>query len=69
LQKHYNRTDLKIWNQLKGRIYSRFSQNKIQEFSESGLYNFISLFITLAVTADTMNVVSSYENISINLLY
>ncbi|XP_011498574.1 PREDICTED: protein MMS22-like [Ceratosolen solmsi marchali] len=63
LQKHYNRSDLKIWNQIIGRIYSRFSQNKIQEFSESGLFNFITLFITLAVTGDTINVCSAMVNL------
>ncbi|KAL7294391.1 hypothetical protein TKK_0012396 [Trichogramma kaykai] len=59
LQKYYDQNDLKFWNQIKGRIYSRFSQNKIQDFSECGLYNYISLFITLAITADTSNVCST----------
>lgn len=54
----YNKTDRKYWNQIKGRIYTKFSKSKVEEFSESGLYNFISLFITLAITADTTNVVS-----------
>ncbi|XP_026671561.1 protein MMS22-like [Ceratina calcarata] len=57
LRVNYN-TDKKHWNQIKGRIYSKFSKSKVQEFSITGLYNFISLFLTLAVTADTANVCS-----------
>lgn len=56
--KKYGKSDLKYWNQLKGRVYTKFSKNKVAEFSENGLYNFISLFITLAITADVINVVS-----------
>ncbi|KYM87553.1 Protein MMS22-like protein [Atta colombica] len=51
--KKYGTSDPKYWNQIKGRVYTKFSKNKVAEFSESGLYNFISLFITLAITADT----------------
>ncbi|XP_014477165.1 PREDICTED: protein MMS22-like isoform X2 [Dinoponera quadriceps] len=54
--KNYSKMDAKYWNQVKGRVYTRFSKSKVREFSESGLYNFISLFITLAITADTTNV-------------
>ncbi|XP_029176045.1 protein MMS22-like isoform X2 [Nylanderia fulva] len=54
--KKYGKTDSKYWNQLKGRVYTKFSKNKVAEFSENGLYNFISLFITLAITADVTNV-------------
>ncbi|TGZ50279.1 Uncharacterized protein DBV15_02129 [Temnothorax longispinosus] len=54
--KKYGTSDLKYWNQIKGRVYTKFSKNKVAEFSESGLYNFISLFITLAITADITNV-------------
>ncbi|XP_043496827.1 protein MMS22-like isoform X1 [Polistes fuscatus] len=56
LKKNYGSNDTKYWNQIKGRVYSKFSKGKVQEFSETGLYNFISLFLTLAVTADTLNV-------------
>lgn len=56
--KKYGKTDPKCWNQIKGRIYTKFSKNKVSEFSESGLYNFISLFFTLAITANITNVVS-----------
>ncbi|XP_015439046.1 PREDICTED: protein MMS22-like [Dufourea novaeangliae] len=58
LQINYSSSDTKHWNQIKGRIYSKFSKSKVQEFSVTGLYNFISLFLTLAVTADTINVCS-----------
>ena len=58
LQINYSSSDTKHWNQIKGRIYSKFSKSKVQEFSVTGLYNFISLFLTLAVTADTTNVCS-----------
>lgn len=54
--KKYGISDPKYWNQIKGRVYTKFSKNKVAEFSESGLYNFISLFITLAITADITNV-------------
>ncbi|XP_028046332.2 protein MMS22-like isoform X2 [Monomorium pharaonis] len=54
--KKYGTSDPKYWNQIKGRVYTKFSRNKVAEFSESGLYNFISLFITLAITADITNV-------------
>ncbi|OAD54304.1 Protein MMS22-like [Eufriesea mexicana] len=58
LRINYNNSDTKYWNQIKGRIYSKFSKGKVEEFSLSGLYNFISLFLTLAITADTTNVCS-----------
>ncbi|KAK2579413.1 hypothetical protein KPH14_003271 [Odynerus spinipes] len=56
LTKSYDSNDTKHWNQIKGRVYSKFSKSKVEEFSETGLYNFLSLFLTLAVTADTLNV-------------
>ncbi|XP_012139632.2 protein MMS22-like isoform X2 [Megachile rotundata] len=58
LRINYSNSDTKHWNQIKSRIYSKFSKSKVQEFSITGLYNFISLFLTLAVTADTTNVCS-----------
>lgn len=49
--------DVKHWQQVKGRIYSKFTKAKLQEFSESALINFITLFLTLATTtADIVNV-------------
>ncbi|XP_053997170.1 protein MMS22-like [Hylaeus anthracinus] len=58
LQINYGNNDTRYWNQIKGRIYSKFSKSKVQVFSLTGLYNFISLFLTLAVTGDTTNVCS-----------
>ncbi|XP_043279695.1 protein MMS22-like [Venturia canescens] len=58
LRKIYDKNDTRLWNQVKGRIYSKFSKIKVQEFGEAGLYNFITLFLTLALTADTTNVCS-----------
>ncbi|XP_015602809.1 protein MMS22-like isoform X2 [Cephus cinctus] len=55
LRRNYSTNDPKVWNQIKGRVYSKFSESKVKEFSEPGLYNFISLFLTLAVTTDTEN--------------
>ncbi|XP_046143371.1 protein MMS22-like isoform X3 [Osmia bicornis bicornis] len=56
LRINYSNSDIKHWNQIKSRIYSKFSKSKVQEFTITGLYNFISLFLTLAITADTTNV-------------
>lgn len=52
-----NQNDLKYWNQMKGRIFSKLTKGKVKTFSEAGMYNFISLFLTLAVTVDTESVV------------
>lgn len=49
-------------NQIKGRIFSKFNTTKVAEYSESGIYNFVSLFLTLAITAadqETESIVSS----------
>lgn len=66
--KKYGKTDPKYWNQIKGRVYTKFSKNKVAEFSESGLYNFMSLFVTLAITADITNVVSKIKRERFKLL-
>lgn len=55
-----HQTDPKFWPQLQGRIYSRFTKNKVAELNENGLYNFICLFLTLATTADCQNAVFFY---------
>lgn len=47
----------RFWNQLKGRIYSKFSISKLLSLNEMGLYHFISLFLTLALTTDLHEVV------------
>lgn len=48
----------RFWNQIKGRIFSKFSFNKMASLTEIGLYNFISLFLTLTISADLEEVVS-----------
>ncbi|KAG7210314.1 hypothetical protein KM043_011855 [Ampulex compressa] len=63
LKKYYSKSDTKHWNQIKSRIFSKYSKSKIQELSLTGLYNFLSLFITLAITADTINVCSVLLNL------
>jgi hypothetical protein len=49
------------WQQMKGRIYSKFSSNKLLALTEMGLYHFVSLFLTLAVTVDLHEVVSHFR--------
>ncbi|KAL5010539.1 hypothetical protein ScPMuIL_012844 [Solemya velum] len=46
------------WKQMKGRFYSKFHQRRMQELTETGLYNFTCLFLTLALTADLEDVSS-----------
>ncbi|KAM3931948.1 protein MMS22-like [Leptodactylus fuscus] len=46
------------WKQIKGRIYSKFHQKKMQELTEVGLQNFFTLFLLLATLADTEDVTS-----------
>ncbi|XP_039298055.1 protein MMS22-like [Nilaparvata lugens] len=48
---HLRRTcgEKRFWNQLKGRIYSKFPASKMIALTELGVYNFVSLFLTIAV--------------------
>ncbi|XP_063773088.1 protein MMS22-like isoform X2 [Pseudophryne corroboree] len=46
------------WKQIKGRIYSKFHQRKMQELTEIGLQNFFTLFLLLATIAETEDVTS-----------
>ncbi|XP_053568043.1 protein MMS22-like [Bombina bombina] len=46
------------WKQIKGRIYSKFHQKKMQELTEVGLQNFFTLFLLLATLAETEDVTS-----------
>ncbi|XP_053315847.1 protein MMS22-like [Spea bombifrons] len=46
------------WKQIKGRIYSKFHQKKMQELTEVGLQNFFMLFLLLAIVAETEDVAS-----------
>lgn len=50
--------NLKDWNQLKGRIFSKFSSSKLTSFNDIGFYNFTTLFLTLAIMSeDTSQIV------------
>ncbi|XP_068083219.1 protein MMS22-like [Anabrus simplex] len=40
------------WQQVKGRIYSKFFPAKMQALREIGIYHVCSLFLTLAITVD-----------------
>ncbi|XP_056422127.1 protein MMS22-like isoform X2 [Hyla sarda] len=44
------------WKQIKGRIYSKFHQRKMQELTEVGLQNFFTLFLLLASLAEAEDV-------------
>uniref|UniRef100_A0A7N8Y4U4 Protein MMS22-like n=1 Tax=Mastacembelus armatus TaxID=205130 RepID=A0A7N8Y4U4_9TELE len=44
--------------QIKGRIYSKFSQKKMQELSEAGLMNFLLLFLVVARQVELEDVAS-----------
>ncbi|MEE6475885.1 hypothetical protein FKM82_010885 [Ascaphus truei] len=51
------------WKQIKGRIYSKFHQKKMQELTEVGLQNFFSLFLLLATVAETEDVASRVSDL------
>ncbi|XP_063984811.1 protein MMS22-like [Diachasmimorpha longicaudata] len=57
LKDNYEKREVKVWNQIRGRVYSKFSKNKVMEFSEVRLFNLISLLLTMGITADADNVV------------
>uniref|UniRef100_A0A674NIX5 Protein MMS22-like n=1 Tax=Takifugu rubripes TaxID=31033 RepID=A0A674NIX5_TAKRU len=44
--------------QIKGRVYSKFSQKKMQELSETGLMNFLLLFLVVARQVELEDVAS-----------
>ncbi|XP_045122728.1 protein MMS22-like isoform X2 [Portunus trituberculatus] len=47
------------WRQMRGRIFSKFHGRKMSELTPTGLYNTVSLFLTLASSAtDTLDVVN-----------
>ncbi|VVC34388.1 Hypothetical protein CINCED_3A011587 [Cinara cedri] len=57
----YNSKD---WNQLKGRIYSKFSPSKLMSFNDIGFYNFTTLFLTLAIMSDdTSQIALKYQHL------
>ncbi|XP_014446218.1 protein MMS22-like, partial [Tupaia chinensis] len=47
-----------LWKQVKGRIYSKFHQKRMEELTEVGLQNFFSLFLLLAAIAEVEDVAS-----------
>uniref|UniRef100_G3QKZ7 Protein MMS22-like n=1 Tax=Gorilla gorilla gorilla TaxID=9595 RepID=G3QKZ7_GORGO len=46
------------WKQVKGRVYSKFHQKRMEELTEVGLQNFFSLFLLLAAVAEVEDVAS-----------
>nr|XP_022342343.1 protein MMS22-like [Crassostrea virginica]XP_022342344.1 protein MMS22-like [Crassostrea virginica] len=46
------------WKQMKGRIFSKFHIRRMQELTETGLHNFFCLFLSLAITADTEEIIT-----------
>ncbi|KAG8522093.1 Protein MMS22-like, partial [Galemys pyrenaicus] len=46
------------WKQVKGRIYSKFHQKRMEELTEVGLQNFFNLFLLLAAVAELEDVAS-----------
>ncbi|XP_025409386.1 protein MMS22-like, partial [Sipha flava] len=57
----YNSKD---WNQLKGRIFSKFSPSKLLSFNDIGFYNFTTLFLTLAIMSnDTSQIALKYQHL------
>lgn len=44
------------WRQIKGRVYSKFHQRRMQELSEAGLMNFLLLFVVVARQAELEDV-------------
>ncbi|XP_037698427.1 protein MMS22-like isoform X2 [Choloepus didactylus] len=47
-----------LWKQVKGRIYSKFHQKRMEELTEVGLQNFFNLFLLLAAVAEVEDVAS-----------
>ncbi|XP_011301488.1 protein MMS22-like [Fopius arisanus] len=57
LKENHEKGEMKVWNQIRGKIYSKFSKSKVKEFSEVRLFNLISLLLTMGITADPEGVV------------
>ncbi|CAK6446753.1 unnamed protein product [Pipistrellus nathusii] len=47
-----------LWKQVKGRIYSKFHQKRMEELTVVGLQNFFNLFLLLAAIAEVEDVAS-----------
>ncbi|XP_044002538.1 protein MMS22-like [Aphidius gifuensis] len=63
LKKSWDKKDMRIWTQLEGRILTKFQKKKLEISSESKIFNFISLFLTLAVTTDTKRICTAMLNL------
>ncbi|XP_066901349.1 protein MMS22-like [Halyomorpha halys] len=51
------------WNLLKGRLYSKLSLAKFESLSQVGEYHFISLFLTVAIAQDVVQIESKMNEI------
>ncbi|XP_060866553.1 protein MMS22-like [Metopolophium dirhodum] len=57
----YNSKD---WNQIKGRIFSKFSPSKLMSFNDIGFYNFTTLFLALSIMSDdTSQIALKYQHL------
>ncbi|XP_046875217.1 protein MMS22-like [Hypomesus transpacificus] len=52
----YLAQDSAPWRQIKGRVYSKFHQRRMQELSEAGLAHFLLLFLVVALRAEPEDV-------------
>ncbi|XP_025067349.1 protein MMS22-like isoform X1 [Alligator sinensis] len=57
LKKAMETSEMHFWKQMKGRIYSKFHQKRMQELTEVGLQNFFNLSLVLATIAGTEDIV------------
>uniref|UniRef100_A0A8D2B947 Protein MMS22-like n=1 Tax=Sciurus vulgaris TaxID=55149 RepID=A0A8D2B947_SCIVU len=58
VKKAMKNNGLHPWKQVKGRIYSKFHQKRMEELTEVGLQNFFNLFLLLAAVAEVEDVAS-----------
>ncbi|XP_055981181.1 protein MMS22-like [Sorex fumeus] len=56
VKKAIKNSGLHPWKQVKGRIYSKFHQKRMEELTEVGLQNFFNLFLLLAAVAEVEDV-------------
>lgn len=54
---------------MKGRIYSKFPASKVAGLNETGIYHFVSLFITIAVARNDITEVVSTAMVFILLAF
>ena len=51
------------WLRMKGRIYSKFTANKMQSLTDVGLYHVVTLFLTLAYTVNLQEVGNKLQDL------